>query len=181
MKGLNSFFSAVGGTDPLYEWVKNEREYSWLKTDIERMWSRYHPICPDPQFSRKAADDLVAMCWQMQFSVLLLDNGFDLSRPPRDAPDICLTHNGQLYWIETVAPGPGDRADAVPSDLNGDEFPEKEIILRFTSALEAKRNQYKSWLEKKTISATEHFIVAINGGKIPSAGFDGGISCLAGR
>ena len=66
----------------------------------------------------------------------------------RAGPEFYFLHDGCKVWVEAVAPGPGDGEDRVPDYCYGkvSKLPDEKILLRFTNALDKKRNKYQQAL-----------------------------------
>lgn len=104
----------------------------------------------------------------------------DFSILPRSArsergPDICIKDGDADLWIEAVAPEKGDGQDAVPEmaiSSGGLLVPEKEIILRFRSAIEDKYKKYQEYSSKGMLKDKDPYIIAVNGGRVPFAFLD---------
>ena len=164
----SSFFQSGVSRDPLYSHVRDYEPLQEVRTAIEEMWKKYNPLCPDPDFLSQAKEDFISCTWQMHLTILLIDQGFNIKKPPKNGPDNCLIIDNKHCWIEGVAPTAGDGPDAVQV-RKIDTLPEEKIILRFLSSIENKMAQYRDWLSKGIVSQSEPFIIAGNGGKIPLA------------
>ncbi|MCH7761739.1 hypothetical protein IIA15_10140, partial [candidate division TA06 bacterium] len=162
------FFQSGESRDQLYSHVREYEPLQEVRTAVEEMWKKYKPLCPDPDFLSQAKEDFISCTWQMHLTIILIDQGFNLKKPPKNGPDICLPFDSSHCWIEAVSPTAGDGPDAVP-DLKIGNLPEEQIILRLRSSIEYKTEQYRDWLLKGIVVEDDPCIIAVNGGKIPLA------------
>ncbi|MDZ4063660.1 MAG: hypothetical protein U1E22_03235 [Coriobacteriia bacterium] len=71
--------------------------------------------------------------------------------------------------MEATCPGRGEGPDAIPippSDAMFD-YPERQIILRIRGAVDEKSRQYRSFVPKGLVGASDCFVVAVNGMRFP--------------
>jgi type I restriction enzyme S subunit len=85
-----------------------------------------------------------------------------------DGPDLCLEHGNVKVWIEAVCPEPKNLpADWLkwpkPGEVKVGMFPHEQILLRWTTAFDAKVSKLKTYLKKGTVLPTDAYIIAING------------------
>jgi hypothetical protein len=110
----------------------------------------------------------------------MLDHGMTLSAGASQgdgAPDFHIQGN-EPFWIECVCPGPGNRKNEVPDielvniktiapDYQFDFSDEPETLtdarlLRITSVIAKKREQYAKRIQTKTISDDDRYVITIN-------------------
>jgi hypothetical protein len=98
-------------------------------------------------------------------------NGAKPRRTATSGPEFFFYHNKRRVWIEATAPSAGTGADAVTEHDPGDAFrvPLERILLRYTAALNAKRDKLASDIEQTIVGSTDHYVLAINGRGIPYA------------
>lgn len=150
------------------------------------MWSGFEPFCADPDhFLSDARRGFYGRAWEMLLANVLLDRGFTLQRPPTDGPDIMIV-GGPVstrwpVWIEatTVELGTGENSahrieTPIPEieDENGNPLTEnsasfvpqeEKTVLRYTSALAAKRRQLEEFRARGIVAADDQFVIALNG------------------
>lgn len=141
---------------------------------MESLWGRYVNHA-DREFLVEIARQFHPRFWEMYLTCSLMDLGFQVVPYRGGGPDVKLDFGSKCVWIEAVAPGPGIGADKVEEIEHSVEFfrvPEEQIVLRFQSAIGEKARKARKYLEDKTISPTEPFVIAINGYDIPHARSD---------
>jgi len=90
--------------------------------------------------------------------------GFARLPKAHEGPDIHLEREGNRIWIEAVAVTRGDpsKADSLV-EPNPTEIPEEKIVLRYTSAIRQKYQQYFHYLRNRIIRKSDAYVVALNG------------------
>jgi hypothetical protein len=180
-RNVPKFFSEGRAAHPIYEYCLREPMYAGVRDRIETLWVRYEPICPDLDFVERARTEFVELTWQMYLACVLMDHSLPLRRPGTFGPDIWIDMLPRI-WVEAVAVGAGDAADRVP-DREARAFTEAErgytneeisgiwhgrppseetVILRITSALDAKYRAYERYLSKGIVKEDEPYVVALN-------------------
>lgn len=179
-------FFSPGVAGEVYAFQRDDASRGDVRAFCEAQWELFEPYCADPaHFLREARTDFHARTWEMMLACLLLEHGFQLERPPGDGPDIKIVagpHGSPgPIWIEatTVELGEG------PNNSHRQEYPipellddagramtenscffipqEEPTILRYTSALEAKRKQRAKFGERGIVADSDPFLVAVNG------------------
>ena len=111
----------------------------------------------------------------MYLTCLLLDSGGDVVCP-KPGPDVLLTGPSFRTWIEAVAAGPGDpdKPDSVTDQPCGVAFvyPEGQVLLRYRSAIEAKRRKFRHYVDKGIVGGSDRRVIAVSGAGIPLAFLD---------
>ena len=107
----------------------------------------------------------------MYLGVSLEHRGLRLRSGTGTGPEFWFESNGCQFWVEAVAPGPGEGADRVPEVELGVAYtvPTEKILLRFANAVVEKRNRYHSALQARIIEPTSGYVLAINSRRIPHA------------
>lgn len=177
---MAAFFSAGDATDRNYIGLRDEPD-SELRGRIEEMWRQYDPYCPDAHahFLADARCNFVARTWEMYVACTLLNAGFSLDRPPAKGPDIKTSANGTRLWIEAVAPDSGSGADAVldrdrRGRRKGNQWfghgpSEESLILRCTSALDAKRTKLAEYTDAQIVAPSDACVIALTLGGVPDS------------
>lgn len=135
-----------------------------VKDFVELLWARFQPS-QDPNFLSDARHHFLQRFWEMYLFVSLQERGLSPKKGEALGPDFYLEVEGRRYWIEAIAPDAGDGANRVPGRVLREAMrvPKTEIILRYTSALAEKRGKWLEWLKKGIVSASDGYIVSING------------------
>ena len=133
------------------------------KCFVEELWRRFSYLA-DPHFREDARNHFLERFWEMYLAVTLLERGFNLTRHGDAGPEFYVSVGSRRVWLEAVTPGPGDGPDQVPPLCDGEfsAFPTEQVLLRFTNALDAKRQRYFEALGKRIISPEDQYVLAIN-------------------
>ena len=171
MLSTDCFFMEGDDCAENYRLTRDFPEHKARKKHVEDLWTRYEPYA-DSHFRRDAKRHLLQRYWEMHLAVTLLDKGFELTKYKNEGPDICTIVNGRRFWFEAIAPTAGEGADRVPEPEMFKSYcvDVDKIALRFTSALEEKRNAYKRSRAKGIVKGKDGYVIAIN-----SAAIEGGI------
>jgi hypothetical protein len=132
---------------------------------VEALWCRFQAFCGDPTaaFKSDARQKPWARIWEMRIANEMLEARLTLSRPPRDAADVCVQlSSNQLLWIEAIAVDGGTGRDAAPPARRAGVVNHDAFIRRYTSALEAKRKQALEFKARGSLREQDAFVVAIN-------------------
>jgi type I restriction enzyme S subunit len=115
---------------------------------------------------------LWAHVWEALLYHHLLACGYDFRRDRvrksgQHGPDFGIVHNGQTIWIEAITPSPeGIPQDWLDPPKQGEckvrTKPHEQMLLRWTSALKAKRDKLKCYLEQDIIAPTDCTVIAVN-------------------
>lgn len=100
----------------------------------------------------------------------------------RLGPDFCFSCEDKKIWIEATSLNPGlgfpsGWLDVVEGQVCS--MPHSEMLLRWTSAIRAKKDKLNDWIEKDIVPADDPYIIAVNSSQLswwPSE--DRGISQL---
>lgn len=170
MNHTDSFFLSGGATDPAYVHVRDEEHLRDAKAFTELLWATYRPLA-DPHFLTDARNHFLQRFWEMYLACALVHRGFEVKRVGHEGPEFYFHCEGRRIWVEAIAPGPGDGPDRVPEIQLGEAYtvPTEKILMRFTSALLAKRKQYEAAIDKGIIKEGEQILLAINSRGIPHA------------
>lgn len=137
---------------------------------IERLWSQFRQYA-DRQFEVEFIADLQGRFWEMYLGCALLDAGHALvpaDDRPAEGPDICVQMKDTRIWIEAIAPGRGQGADAVPespADGKARYVPDNELMLRYRSAFFDKQKIFCGYRHKNIVEAGDITVIAISGGR----------------
>ncbi len=105
----------------------------------------------------------------MYLGCTLLDCGFDIASPGNEGPDLCSHVGNKRVWFEATAPSAGTGSDQVPKPIPGNVVakPEEQILLRLTSAIEAKRTHFEKSENSEIVSQEDGAVICINGRNVP--------------
>ena len=172
--------------DPAYFDARDNKWRPDLRDWIEELWVRFRPYCGDGEavFLEEAKKQFNERMWEMYLGCVLLEHGYQLECPNRRAsPDIKVLYRSKPLWIEAVdaTPGSRDKPDNAfrrvtarrATDSGGvvESFSrhDDQIILRYTQALQYKKEQRESRIQAGTVKPEDPYVVAISGGQIPDA------------
>lgn len=171
------FDKNVTAIDPVYTNVRDGNgPYEIAARQLaEDLWSKYQPYA-DTHFLIEIRKSFHARFWEMYLTCTFMDNDHAISSADI-GPDIRINHGRKIIWIEAVTPTSGDpsKPDSVPCLRMGvaQEVPDKQIILRYRSAIHKKYfNNYFKYLEDEIVSNDDCYVIALNGCRIPSSRTD---------
>jgi hypothetical protein len=138
----------------------NEDHHSQARSYIERLWQNAGTFV-DKDAPNKAEGDMPAVWWELYLANIFLQCKKKLvtraKRSPRNqGPDLLL--EGPRIWVEAVMPHPNGPQ---PSLGQAYEVPDESILLRLTSAIDAKCKQFSKYREHGYTKEGEATIIAI--------------------
>lgn len=130
---------------------------------LEVLWKQYEPYA-DTNFSSELKKQFNQRVWEMYLGSTLLNRGYILGDHTNIGPDFRIPQNNKQVWIEAIAIEKGMGKDRVPDIVYGKmiDVPEKEMLLRLTSAIKEKHGKYLSYINDSHIGKNEPFIIAID-------------------
>ena len=139
------FVDDTQALDTTYNTIINGSDYPYiagLKVFMEKLWLDYHHYA-DKDFRQKLREDFHSRFWEMYLTCTLLYKSFPVKRKKTNrGPDILIEDSSRRIWIEAIAPTGGidSNPDKVPNMKYGvaQEVPDKEITLRYCSAISEK-------------------------------------------
>lgn len=163
------FHSQNSQSDKIYLKVRNDERYLQQKRYLENLWEAYKPFS-DPNYQQEFSKQFHARLWEMHLTCLCLDQGFHVkerSSNTSEGPDIHILQNGRNIWIEAVTATPGMGKDALTECVNAvRDYPQNQIILRFTNSLKEKKYAIQKYLKSGIIQPQDIILIAINGGSM---------------
>jgi hypothetical protein len=167
--GVQAFFLPGEDCCPAYRHVRDRAHNLAYRDFVEALWARYQPS-QDPNFLTDARQHFLQRFWEMYLFVALQEQGLNPQKGQALGPDFYLEIDGRRFWIEAIAPDAGEGEDRVPEthyappgEVVAREVPRREILLRYTHALAAKRDKWLGWLAKGVVASTDGYLVAIDG------------------
>ena len=169
-----SFFIAGKDCKRGYRNVRESKFLESARVYTEKLWRIYEPYA-DRHFRQDAREHFLQRYWEMYLTVALIERGIKPVRVSGTGPEFYFQHAGRRVWVEAIAPGPGRGKDRVPEDLSkhGFSVPTEKILLRYTSALTAKRDKLLEDRKRGIITPQDAYILAINCREIPHAWLGG--------
>lgn len=145
---------------------------------LEGFWASFEPYA-DANFAESFAREPNSRFWEMYLTIWLLRQGksvvrrADIVDRARDhGPDIQIIEGGRNVWIECVTPERGafGNLDRVVDPMEGAEpmevrtftTPRREVELRVSSALLAKRNVFQNYIRDGIVGEHDIAIIAIS-------------------
>lgn len=149
--------------DPIYVAVSTMISRPEFRAHLESIWEQYEPYA-DSNFLVDFRKQFNQRSWEMYLGVTLLNRKYILDKHTDIGPDFKIKNNENNVYIEAVAVEKGSGMDKAPDIEYGKvlDVPEREMLLRLTSGINQKHKQYLSYIEKKIISNTDSYIIAIN-------------------
>lgn len=174
------FFQPGPVRDQVYANVRDHPKGRALRDWFEELWRRYAPVCGDnpDHFLSDARDHFHARAWEMYLACALMDHGCVLERPPPEGPDHLVRFGKQRLWIEDTITELGTGPAAVEElQFDGEmHVVERDPrMLRYSSAIRAKWNQWLEFQCRGIVEANEPYLVAVNGGLLSWADVDHGV------
>lgn len=142
-----------------------------MKSCLEKYWSVYENHAERNFLPGLRGAEFRHRWWEMYLWGRLNEMGFSLSQPKDGMPDICVSRENQLIYIECVSPTPGTEKNKIKDSPEGEVFdvPEDEIVLRLMSAISDKNLQAKDRIERVCDS---HYIIALDVSQLAPFGVD---------
>jgi type I restriction enzyme S subunit len=164
------FRDGIEPVDKLYRIVRDEPRSARLRAFAERLWGFFEPFA-DEDFTLAIAKNFHARFWEMYLAFGLNAQGHRLLPARKSGPDLLIEGPEKPVWLEAVAATKGSGADRVPElELNVvQSVPDELIILRLRQSIDQKFRKLRRYLEKGIVSATDPFIIAVNGRAVPFA------------
>lgn len=168
-----TFFIDGPATDSDYQAVRDLPYGKPYREFIEQLWDRYRPSS-DPHFLHDAMAHFHQRFWEMYLFCSLLERGLMPKKGGPEGPDFYFEIDSRRYWVEAIAPEPGNGGDRVPFPHVGEAqyVPKDKILLRLTNSLDIKFRNWEKWLRKGIVKDSEGYVIAINARKIPNADLD---------
>lgn len=166
--GVQAFFQLGDNCCLTYRNVRDLPRCQPYREVVEALWVRYQPS-QDPHFLTDARQHFLQRFWEMYLFVTLQERGMNPQKGQALGPDFFLEIEGRRYWVEAIAPDGGVGEDRVPvhHDPPGEvivrDVPKREILLRYTQALAAKRDKWLGWLARGVVAPSDGYLVAIDG------------------
>jgi hypothetical protein len=162
------FVALRDGTHPIQQNVR---------AHVEELWCTYRPYA-ERAFPTAFAASVHSRYWEMFLTCQLLAAG-ELVATAATGPDIQLLGHPIPVWLEATAPGPGlpGLPDSVPEpELDSDRAlpnPDRRLALRFSQAISEKALvQYPKHAAAGLVSASDPYVIALNGGGITDGRHD---------
>ena len=148
----------------------NSKPCPAIRAEFEKLWSVYSDLA-DANFLSAFNSDPESRYWEMYLGASLRNYGIELSSSD-SGPDLKVEGHTDPIWIEAIAPNQGDpdKPDYLPDKPEAGEVfdvPREKIILRFTSALETKRNKFAKYLEDGTVGPGDCCVIAVSAADLP--------------
>ncbi len=130
---------------------------------FEKLWEDHWDLADD-HFLSEIRQNFHARSWEMYLSYILRKRGYRLDSKTY-GPDLVVAHEIPIY-IEAIAPGHGVGEHAVPpiAPRIVRSFPEREIMLRITSAFGEKTKKFKNDVSNNYIEDDSVKVIALNAG-----------------
>ena len=142
--------------------------------ELTALWSLYRDLrLPNDDFIAELTNgksaSLAQRTWEMLLAQHLHDEGHALTCLGH-GPDLKFEHGGKTIWVEATAPEPSGLppdwlSEPAPGESKSGRFPHEEILLRFTTAFDAKWQKlgvYRS-KDKEIVKPGDSYVIAING------------------
>ena len=139
---------------------------------FESLWNKYKPYA-DRHFLSQIKEHFSQRAWEMYVANVLLEKGITIQSKD-EGPDCIVIDNAKkhILYLECIVPERGDSPDAVPHFISTpfprepilQAVPQDKIMLRITTAIKAKFDQYQRWKDKEWFNKDAPYVIAINTG-----------------
>jgi len=160
----------TNATDVLYHNLQKERKYvdnPLLSLHrAEELYEISHDLL-DANFTEEIKHDFAARYSEMYFASALGHRlRFNLDHPSDKGPDLFIKDLNCWAEITTVRDGNPGSENSVPRTVLGEaaSFPERQVILRLTSAFSDKASKIKSYIDEGIIQPQQKVMICISGG-----------------
>jgi hypothetical protein len=170
---MSSLFEQPGQKGSKYDKLRTSDHPQAVKIRawVDTLWKDYERFA-DPEFKIEYRNQIDSRYWEMYLTSVFLGRGLEVECH-KPGPDILIIQDARRIWVEAVAPTQGapDSKDRVPDfEINAvRDYPETQILLRYRSAIQEKRDKYAKYLQDRIVLANDACVVAINSAKIPVA------------
>ncbi len=169
-------FFQGGDADWFYTLIRDEPSESDTRKLIEEQWERFQPYVGDvDHFVANSRKNFSQHLWELRLGCMMLDSGHELVKVKKEgAPDLHWKSPGGPAWIEAIAATGGTGEDAATRFEEGFTCvgPEhhRKILLRHGSAVHTKRNHWAEFIERRVVTESDAYVIAVNGAAIPEHG-----------
>lgn len=162
---LQDLFTKYPQYDPIYlcqaAAVNKKKARKW----IEGLWQQFEPYS-DRGFINSLKTCFSPRSWELYLGATFLNRGFLLDAHSHQGPDFSVMKDGKrVTFVEAISVARGEGKDQVPVlryDGSVQDLPETQMILRITSALSEKYNQYLRHCAANLVSDSDPYIIALN-------------------
>ena len=147
-------------------------------------------LCPPHLLSELETGDegkFWSAIWEAMLFRHLLSLGFipknNSKASGQNGPDFCFEHDGKTIWVEAIVPSPhgipADYLEPPTREIRVRTKPDRERVLRCTSAIADKKTKLSDYLKKGIIGPDDCTVIAVNICRLSDWDVDGnGISQL---
>lgn len=153
-----------------------------LQKEMADLWSTFHGMkLPNAdfiaEFTNGKKPSLAQRTWEMMLARHLGQLGHEVSCP-NGGPDFRFSLDGTTVWVEAVSPEPkGLPVEWLDPGFQGATgFPHEAILLRWTTAIDAKWKKLAEYHAKGIVSPNDAFVIAVSGSQLSLMSLDRGIS-----
>jgi hypothetical protein len=155
------------------------------KASLIALWQRYQALgLPNAHFVTEFTSGkkpvVFQRAWEMMLARHLDAQGHHLTTAA-EGPDFRFEHNGLVVWVEAVSPEPMGVPDhwlehPKPVEFKVGDVPHHEVLLRWTSAIEAKWKKLRAYRAKNIVGQSDAYVIAINGCQLGAFALQHGVS-----
>lgn len=141
-----------------------------VKDWLELQWDSYHPFA-DSNFEKEVKTQFAQRTWELHLAAVIRERGLTLAKTYGTGPDLDVRESKsgtRLTWIEAIAVEKGNGADRVPDMVlnNVGRYPERQMLLRLTSALREKQVKCEKYFKKSIVDQSDRYVIAVNSAKL---------------
>jgi hypothetical protein len=166
---MKSFFRPGKAPCPIYCRTRDlpQEHHARGRAFIEQLWQECAPFL-DANAPHHAMQGLPSVFWELYLTHALRHAGISIAQQQRTkkrqrGPDLLAEHPD--VWLEAVTPTPGTGQDALQPPRLGEVYdtPVDAFVIRLRSAIEAKADIIKGYINDGLIQEGQATIIAISG------------------
>lgn len=135
------------------------------------------------EFTSRSEEKFRQRLWEMALGRHLHACGHQITTRPEGEPDYRFQAGDRTVWVEAISPSPGpdlprDWTTFDPSNPGPScgSVPNREMLLRWTSAFKAKAEKCSDYRAKGIVRPSDAFVIAIDGSQLSKFAATHGIS-----
>jgi hypothetical protein len=171
MREVESLFDRALDSEPLdqtYLHVRDSKYCAGHRAYLDAAWATFREHA-DPEFATefRRPGQFQGRAWELRIAWTLRDIGLDFSGP-KPGPDFAVSVKGRTVFLEAIAPQSTQEltANYEAATKFGAVVPDRQIILRYTSAIEEKMRKLFAYRSKGIVQPHEPYVIALSGANI---------------
>jgi len=151
---------------PVYAMQRDHRLREKLRAKYEAHWQVFQKVAYEG-FREKFQREFYSCWWEMYLGVSIINRRLPVvPGRPNEGPDFQVQlDDGSTVWVEATAPQRGTSDDQIPLEKYDGQMttePTDEAILRFTQAMQVKRNKFEEYTQNGIVDAKDGMVIALS-------------------